>query len=89
MSEWVSPDAEEAWVALEDAIDAAGGVLPCREGDPELWWQPAREEAAAEECRAWCAVVGECLAYALAAGERYGVWGARSPAERKAMRRRS
>lgn len=44
--------------------------------------------AAIRVCRG-CPVVGECLAFALEHRELHGVWGATTPAERKAMLRRS
>lgn len=74
------------WAALDAALSEAAGSVPCREGDAELWWDPTAELEAASGCRVSCPAVGECLAYAVAAGERYGVWGAATPGERRAMR---
>lgn len=42
----------------------------------------AREEAAKKVCRS-CVVHGECLRYALASLEPWGIWGATTPAERR------
>lgn len=57
----------------------------CRtDGDPDLWF-PYREgdsKYAAAVCRD-CPVKQECLDYAIAAGENYGVWGAKTPTQRK------
>jgi len=66
-------------------LDAA-----CRGLDSSLFFHPPgerggphdeREEAAKRIC-AGCAVRAQCLQYALAARERYGVWGGLSEAER-------
>jgi hypothetical protein len=83
----MAPRAAAEWVELTAAVEGPWTV-PCRESDPEQWWatDPETEEAAATVCRRSCPAVGECLAYALAADERYGVWGARTPAERRALR---
>ncbi|MDH6287165.1 WhiB family redox-sensing transcriptional regulator [Rhodococcus opacus] len=42
-----------------------------------------REDLAKEFCRD-CAVVEECLEYALHTGQQHGVWGATTPGERLA-----
>ena len=83
----MAPRAVVEWVELTAAVEGPWTV-PCRASDPELWWAtaPELEEAAAAVCRSSCPAVGECLAYALAADERYGVWGASTPAERRALR---
>lgn len=70
------------WLALAAALDAYGPA-PC-EGSTlpaDAWFRPADEDLAVRVCRG-CPVVVECRAYALAAGEREGVWGALGPAER-------
>src|SRR5690242_4606087 len=80
--------AREQWSRLTEELDAAGAV-PCRESDPEAWWPVAREvdEAPARMALAACStcpVQQACLEYALAADERFGIWGGTLPAERKA-----
>lgn len=68
----------------------------CRERDAALFFHPAGErgeehrarEAAAKRVCTCCPVLGQCLEYALAAGEQYGVWGGRSEDERRALRAR-
>jgi WhiB family redox-sensing transcriptional regulator len=45
-----------------------------------------RRERAAKAVCATCPVVDQCLAWALAAGEPYGVWGGLSPEERRRLR---
>lgn len=60
----------------------------CAGMDPELFF-PERGEST-EEARAACRVCPvrrECLDYAMAAQERFGVWGGLSERERRRMRR--
>lgn len=76
----IPPSAVAQWRALSAAIDEHGAPV-CASADPEAWWEPARFGDALAGCRP-CPVAAECLSYAEAAGERYGVWGGRSPAER-------
>jgi WhiB family transcriptional regulator, redox-sensing transcriptional regulator len=58
----------------------------CSRQDPDTFFPPPREaaDAALALCRG-CAVLGSCLAWALDAGDRYGVWGGATPRERRAM----
>lgn len=73
------------WSALQDAVAstlAAGAVLPCRTA-PEVWWGMDHDQAVAG-CSV-CPVVEVCRAYAVAAGERFGVWGGLTPAERQEL----
>ena len=70
-----SSEAVRAWAQLAAAVDERGPV-PCV-ADPETWWvTPAspRVEEALYGCSR-CPVEALCLAYAVAAGEREGVWG--------------
>lgn len=55
---------------------ALDGQLPCRVGDPELFFAelPEDVELAKALCTA-CPLRAECLAGALARGEPWGVWG--------------
>jgi WhiB family redox-sensing transcriptional regulator len=58
----------------------------CAQVDPELFF-PERGGSTREAkrvCRA-CPVQPECLAYALAHGERFGIWGATSERERRRL----
>jgi WhiB family redox-sensing transcriptional regulator len=60
----------------------------CAGADPDLFF-PERGESTLEAkaiCRR-CEVRPECLEYALAAGEKYGVWAGLSERERRRMRR--
>jgi len=60
----------------------------CRGIDPDLFY-PERGESTKEAkavCRQ-CAVREDCLEYALANSERFGIWGMASERERRKMRR--
>ncbi|MBT8228311.1 MAG: WhiB family transcriptional regulator [Dactylosporangium sp.] len=58
----------------------------CQTVDPETFFPSPTEspETAIGFCRT-CEVQGECLAWALEAGDCHGVWGATTPRERRAM----
>jgi WhiB family redox-sensing transcriptional regulator len=64
----------------------------CRSADPELFFPvsaagPSRAEtAAAKAVCAGCDVRRECLDFALATRQPYGVWGGTSPEERQVLR---
>lgn len=68
----------------EDWADRAA----CTDSDPEAWF-PEKGQAAitARRICAGCEVKAECLEYALARGERHGIYGGYSERERRAMRR--
>ncbi len=63
--------AEREFTALVQAL--AGSPPPCRAVDPDTFYE--RHADAIRLCGD-CTATVECLAYARAAGERYGVWGA-------------
>jgi WhiB family redox-sensing transcriptional regulator len=80
----------QAWLELQKALDRHAPV-PCRVGDPDRWW-PVRTAVrgrapAVQACRR-CGARQACLTYALAADERFGIWGGTSPEERQALLRR-
>jgi WhiB family transcriptional regulator, redox-sensing transcriptional regulator len=54
----------------------------CLGVDPDLFFP----ERAKEVCKG-CVVRGECLEYALANGEKFGIWGGLSERERRRLRR--
>ncbi len=62
----------------------------CRGVDPDLFYpeRGAPGSQAKAVCRA-CDVREDCLDYALANGEKFGVWGGLSERERRRVRRRS
>ena len=64
----------------------------CRDVPVQLFFPPAEHEG--DEAKAMCAICEvrqPCLEYAIAAGERFGVWGGLTPQERRSLiaRRRS
>jgi hypothetical protein len=88
---WLIPaGALPEWLALSAALEEAGTV-PCRADDAEAWW-PDKKTMDAPSTRVavrgcWsCPARPACLAYALAADERFGIWGGLLPAERKSYR---
>ena len=73
--------------------DAWHEQAACRFEDRDLFFPPeevwgryvgSRKAAAKQICRG-CSVVRECASYALAADERYGVWGGLSAEERERL----
>jgi Transcription factor WhiB len=86
----VSPRAAAEWRVLIRSL-AVARTVACETGDPAAWWPEAREanappaRGALEACRR-CPAAGPCLSYALAADERFGIWGGTTPADRRAMR---
>jgi hypothetical protein len=92
-SEWpalgVPAAAVDAWVRLQLALAVLDGPPACATS-PERWWATAATpggSAAQAEAVAWCVgcpVRVECAAYAIAAAERFGIWGGTTPAERRA-----
>ena len=79
--------------ATAGAITAALGSWAlrglCSAADPEFFFPPRGDPAAeARQICARCPVRTECLEYALAAGEEFGVWGGLDADERKNLARR-
>lgn len=60
----------------------------CLGVDPDLFFpeRGASTREAKEVCRG-CVVQGDCLEYALANGEKFGIWGGMSERERRRIRR--
>ena len=60
----------------------------CMGVDPDLFFpeRGASTREAKEVCKG-CVVRGECLEYALANGEKFGIWGGLSERERRRLRR--
>jgi WhiB family transcriptional regulator, redox-sensing transcriptional regulator len=77
-------------IRLPVEVDAswmdAANCLGC---DPELFF-PARGESCVEAKAVCfgCRVRVDCLEYALATGEKHGIWGGLSERERRRLRRR-
>jgi hypothetical protein len=89
----IPPAARAAWLDLQDQLELVGTV-PCRTADNSAWWPDKRDldspatHGAIAACRR-CPLRGPCAEYAIAADERFGVWGATLPDERRATRRRA
>ena len=86
----VPPHAVAEWLELNQAL-ADAGTVPCTTDDAGDWWPDGHATRAAAARRALagcrrCAVAAACLAYALAADERFGIWGGTLPEQRRAMR---
>jgi WhiB family redox-sensing transcriptional regulator len=58
----------------------------CQQADPEIFYPPTAEDAAAAKrvCRN-CTVQQECAEFALTRDDRYGVWGGLTPRERRKL----
>lgn len=67
-------------------------LAACRGVDPELFFPVSaqglalRQVAEAKQVCAACRVVSDCLDWALGAGEPVGIWGGRTPEERRYLR---
>lgn len=60
----------------------------CAQADPDTWFpdeQDRKTAAAAIAICARCPVRAECLAHALAIGERHGIWGGLTARQRRAL----
>ena len=73
---------------LEDSVRSWQSRANCMGVDPELFFpeRGASTREAKEVCRG-CVVRTECLEYALANGEKFGIWGGLSERERRKVRR--
>src|SRR5215211_6338794 len=89
----MSPAAQAAWSELQAGLAEVGAVA-CQTADPSAWWPDRRDldspatHGAIAACRR-CPLRGPCAAYAIAADERFGVWGGLTPAERQRAGRRA
>lgn len=75
------PDSGQAWQRRGS----------CRAGDPDDWF-PERHRGdiqTAKRICGGCRVRPECLAAALARGERWGIWGGLTTQERNRLRRQA
>lgn len=86
----------QEWLVLAEALEAWGPAA-CQEPgvSPDAWWPVGSSRGAVDAAAVakrvclGCAVRWECLAYAVAAGERDGIWGGRDAVERGHLRRAS
>ncbi len=75
--------------AITNELDWQDDAL-CAQTDLEAFFpEKGGSTAAAKRICAKCEVKPECLAYALAHDERFGIYGGLSPSERRKLRRRS
>jgi WhiB family redox-sensing transcriptional regulator len=81
------PMAATPWTVLSPADDAWRLDALCAETDPEAFF-PEKGGSTREAKRVCtgCEVRAECLEYALANDERFGIWGGLSERERRRVR---
>ena len=77
---------------MQARLEEVGGDVPCGTADDvSAWWPDKRDlhspktYGAVAACRR-CALRHPCAEYAIAADERFGVWGATTPDERQAIK---
>lgn len=74
-------DADETWRAKS----------LCNQANSETFFPDVRAKTQAKAAKVICGrctVAPQCLEFALATGERFGVWGGTTPVERQEIRRR-
>jgi WhiB family redox-sensing transcriptional regulator len=75
---------------ISDDLETKGwqDLANCLGVDPDLFFpeRGASTREAKEVCKG-CVVRGDCLEYALANGEKFGIWGGLSERERRRIRR--
>lgn len=82
----------ELWLELQKAIDAAPAITPCT-NYPDLFFGDVMPGSAHTDIRAakkmcqQCPITNDCLEYAIAAKEEWGVWGGMTYQERKRLRK--
>jgi WhiB family redox-sensing transcriptional regulator len=79
---------ESLWQLLDEGKSGWQAQANCMGVDPDLFF-PERggsTREAKEVCRG-CVVREDCLEYALANGEKFGIWGGMSERERRRVRR--
>lgn len=77
---------------MEQELEWRSGAS-CLEYDPELFFPAgsigsSAQIAEAKSICAQCPVQVECLSYAIASAQRFGIWGGTDEEERRLMRRR-
>ena len=85
-----SAEAIELELQVVDAVVSWQERALCAETDPEAFF-PEKGGSTREAKRVCtgCEVKGECLQYALAHDERFGIWGGLSERERRRLKRRA
>jgi hypothetical protein len=86
---FANQEAKKLFFELGEEIDNAPIIVPCRETDPDLWFQEygtLSYNIPRKFCNR-CPVRAKCLEFALANNEPFGMWGGKTPDERKRMKR--
>lgn len=80
---------EEHYLAVRELAQAAEEENPPCQSHPEMWWpeRGERSDLAIHMCKTRCTMREQCLRFALEVGEDEGIWGGKTPAERRSMRR--
>ena len=75
---------------IDDGASAWQATALCAQTDPEAFFpeKGGSTREAKSVCKV-CEVKQECLEYALAHDERYGIWGGLSERERRKLKRRA
>ena len=77
-------------IGLEDDGESWQERALCAQTDPEAFFpEKGGSTREAKKICAQCPVRAECLEYALAHDERFGIWGGLSERERRRLRRRA
>ena len=80
---------EQLYIDLIRQIEEAETIPPCRDSDPEQWFNDRGEvydaRIAKNLCES-CPVINACATYAIAAPEHFGIWGGLSPMDRAKIR---
>ncbi|WP_166532411.1 WhiB family transcriptional regulator [Blastococcus xanthinilyticus] len=84
--EWRQPFDAQEWAAVEADAEWRLDAL-CAETDPEAFFpDKGGSTRDAKRVCGGCPVRAECLEYALASDERFGIWGGLSERERRRVR---
>ena len=82
------PDAVEDFDITEDTTDQWQDRALCAQTDPEAFFpEKGGSTREAKKICLGCEVRSECLDYALAHDERFGIWGGLSERERRRLKR--
>lgn len=85
------PRGHRAGAALEQLYGQPAGWMAdavCAQADPDAWFpEPYVVPTLAKRVCSSCPVIMDCLEFALATDQRFGVWGGLSEREREPLRR--
>lgn len=83
---FISRQARLKFDILMDAIDASPVIPPCQVTDPEIWFANFEEKSKYRIAKAFCErcpVRRQCLEYAVENEEQFGMFGGKTPRERR------